>query len=97
MRGCGDLPGLYNPFKGVIPLPKVSSKSAAWFYLLAPLALTLAIPPLAHAATPAPGAATHSTKSFKAYQKHLKKQAKKTQKAQLKAQRRQKKLHPTGH
>jgi hypothetical protein len=79
-------------------LPKVSSKSAVWFLLLAPLTLTLAIPPLAHAATPAPGAApTDSTKSFKAYQKHLQKQAKKTQKAQEKAQKRQKKLHPTGH
>ena len=83
-------------------MPKVSSKSAVWFFLLAPLALTLAIPPLAHAATPGPGTApTNSTKSFKAYQKHLRKQDKKTrkaqQKAQQKAQKRQKKLHPTGH
>ena len=78
-------------------MTKVSSKSAAWL-LLAPLALTLAVPPRARAATPGPGAGpVDSTKSFKAYQKHLRKQDKKTQKAQAKAQKRQKKLHPTSH
>jgi hypothetical protein len=71
-------------------LPKMPSKSAAWL-LLAPLALTLAIPPTARAAP------NDSTKSFKAYQKHLRKQDKKTRKAEEKAQKRQKKLHPTGH
>lgn len=69
-------------------MPKRTSKIAAWF-LLAPLTLALAVPPLAHA--------VDSTKSYKAYQKHLRKQARKTQKAQEKAQKRMKKLHPTAH